>query len=901
MRKDLYKLTKAEREIFDRTPDNPNLFTNWYFKGPNTGTWAYHDADDKRYLLLHKALMKRWIKLDRPQKFDFTYSQSEVPLVPFKSASGQVFQRGLAMPTIPTPILVKFKPLQKIPYFQANHGLWLQDWQLEIMKLMQTGRVLIGGYGCLAAETEIWDVELGRGVAVEQLVREQRAPVVLAWDGNQFVPIRASIPWIKGVDDLYEVTTVSGRKITTTLQHKFLTDQGWMTLEQIQSCASMPRLLASSPNLQESTQGISHSELPQDVQRYSQITQDSLSDYHWFDHFCDGQPQWEVNSDPALPPLQDDAPLHIPPWFYTGGQATKYRYNPVDERYLYPLATSHSVLPSGHLVLPQGYFYYGGIGANVPSSASLRVSREPQEYDGNSYPRLQSDVFDLQTDRTNSVFLDAYKSPFSVEPKPPTIIEPILSIEKVRTDIFYDIHVPIYENYLAEGFINHNSSKTSIAELDMEIKAATLPGFQGFCMAPSAMQSTAIYKKMMGRMSGTLYGERFLLRNTRKQPESVVVGNDYTGECGIDFYSIQDNPDKVLNLEGDMAIIDQTEQLYDIPTTRGNVVSRLRGNHQGRDRIGLVYWIANPNDNPELWNLADDADEHPKELYYRQIATYENWALTDKQLRDYEGNIAPGDKNTQNSKLLGFRPKGGGKQFPEASIDACLSPMLDELMDKGIEAGKKGYIKVEYPKLGICQWELPPEDDHMYIVLADPGQDNPPNRNTAAVGVWDITGFPERPAQLAAFNWVFGNNSPIPWMQTFFDYVARYKAVGRCGYDSTGWQSGYQGWVETFAKIQSTGMNMNESNKFMHLNSAQQLMTRGKIKFPTIQAMLSQLAKYDIPDKKLRQDIVVMIMLTCTWLQQYFYMNQPTDDKREAVGQDRYQWRNTSRRATRFR
>lgn len=600
MRRDLHKLSKGEREIFERTPENPNLFTNWYFRGPNTGTWAFPDADDKRYILLHKALMKRWLKLDKPRTFDFTYSQEEVPLVPFKSASGQVFERGLAMPTIATPILVKFKPMQKVPYFQANHGLWLQEWQLEIMKLFQTGRVLVGGYG---------------------------------------------------------------------------------------------------------------------------------------------------------------------------------------------------------------------------------------------------------------------------------------------------------------------SSKTSIAELDMEIKAATLPGFQGFALAPSAMQSTAIYKKMMGRMQGTLYGERFLLRNVRKQPEVVAVGNDYVGECSIEFYSIQDNPDKMLNLEGDMAIIDQTEQLQDIPTVRGNVVSRLRGNHQGRDRIGLVYYIANPNDNPELWNLADDADEHPNEIYYKQIATYDNWALTEKQLRDYEGNINPGDKNAQASKLLGFRPKGGGKQFSEAMIEACCPSKdntLDDMMEAGLQKNQKGYIKEEAPKLGIWKWELPPQDDHLYMVMADPGQDNPPNRNAAAIGVWDITGFPGTaanpvPAKLAAFHWVFGNNSPVPWMQSFFDYVMRYKAIGRCGYDSTGWQSGYQGWVETFAQIQSLGMNMNESNKFMHLNSAQQMMARAMIKFPNITMMNSQLAKYDLPDKKLRQDIVVMIMLSCTWLQQLYYIDNKPEEKTAVQTPDRHAWRNVDRRASRFR
>jgi len=590
MRRELYKLTKADRDIFERTPENPNLFTNWYFRGPNSGTFATPTTTDERYKALYKALMKRWLKLDKPVKFDFAYNYDEVPLTPFKAVTGQIFMRGLAMPTVSSPVYAKFIPNQKLPNFQVNHGFWLQDWQIDIMKLKQTSKVLIGGYG---------------------------------------------------------------------------------------------------------------------------------------------------------------------------------------------------------------------------------------------------------------------------------------------------------------------SSKTSISMIEMLINMAILPGFRGFCIAPVSMQSTAVYDGMLQKMEGTLYEQNFLYRNIRKQPQELGCRNDFTGETSVKFYSVRDDPDKIKNLEGDMAHIDQAEQLPDIPKVRGNISSRLRGNYQGRDRLGLIYYIANPNDNPQLWDLADGAEQDSDNTVFKQMASYDNWALTEAQIRKFERDVGA-TENERNSNLFGFRPVGDGKQFSGDSIKKCLSASLDERMKKGLEANTPGFIRKDAPRVGIYQWEIPPENDHTYIVMADPGQDNPPHRNAAVIGVWDITGFPGTPevpvpAQLVAFQWVFSNNSPLPWMAAFFDYVERYKAIGRCGYDNTGWQSNYLQWVETFARVQSTGMNMNQSNKYGHLNSAKQLMNRGYLAYPTIQMLTSQLAKYDLPDDDIPQDIVVMIMLTCTWLNQYFYLNQRSDEHQITITPERHAWRSTQR------
>lgn len=52
----------------------------------------------------------------------------------------------------------------------------------------------------------------------------------------------------------------------------------------------------------------------------------------------------------------------------------------------------------------------------------------------------------------------------------------IISIECQGFDWFYDIHVPVYENYVAEGIVNHNTAKSSSALDFMLRRAYEYPG-----------------------------------------------------------------------------------------------------------------------------------------------------------------------------------------------------------------------------------------------------------------------------------------------------------------------------------------------------------------------------------------------------------------------------------------
>lgn len=55
----------------------------------------------------------------------------------------------------------------------------------------------------------------------------------------------------------------------------------------------------------------------------------------------------------------------------------------------------------------------------------------------------------------------------------------IVDVEALGEDVFYDLHVPVYENYLAEGLINHNSGKTFGLCLKAMYLSSMYPGNRG--------------------------------------------------------------------------------------------------------------------------------------------------------------------------------------------------------------------------------------------------------------------------------------------------------------------------------------------------------------------------------------------------------------------------------------
>lgn len=423
------------------------------------------------------------------------------------------------------------------------------------------------------------------------------------------------------------------------------------------------------------------------------------------------------------------------------------------------------------------------------------------------------------------------------------------------------------------------SGKTIAKILHMMTRAVLLPGYRGFVLAPYSIQSMEVYTQALMMMSDTLFEERFLLRSVTKPFPTLEIGHNGVGRNTIEFYPILDDPDKIRTLTGDEGMVDQIEKLPDIQSVIRVLGTRLRGQFQGRPRVGKITLIGNPDDNPEMWDLIDDADLDPEMSWAYRPATHENTYLTVADFIRFQKQVGE-DEESQGMYLFGRKPKGGGKHFPADSINRCHDESLDEYMKVNLEAKNPGFLRIERPKVGVQRWETPYLNDHEYLVIADPGWGDPPYRNSPVVGVWDISVFAfGGPARLAAFEWVYGNGSPNPWIAKYNEYVLNYKAIGTNAYDATGFQSVYQSLTDTGLEgLLAEPINLGGQKKLSALNLAKKMMADGRFAVPNIPHMFSQLAKYDLPDTRLRQDIVSFILVTAQWLERLYYLDLSEGD-----------------------
>lgn len=457
------------------------------------------------------------------------------------------------------------------------------------------------------------------------------------------------------------------------------------------------------------------------------------------------------------------------------------------------------------------------------------------------------------------------------------------------------INGPEPTKVLIGGF---GSGKTLLGAVYMLFCAATMPGFRGFALAPYSIQALEVYKAIISLIDGTLYKERFFAGAPMKPFPRIIIRNDYVRESTIEMYSIMDDPNKILTLTGDMAMIDQAEQLPDIDLITENVGSRFRGQIHGRERKGYLWFMANSADS-SIWDLVDDSDYDDGIGAYFS-STYDNNYITPRQMKLIEDRVIKGDPDNKRVKLQGGRPIGGGIHFPPSSMKRARSEYLDDLMARGIEEERKleernggilpegyeqKYIIHKSRRVEIHHWEIPKQEDGNYWVFADPGWGNPPYRNAAVVIAVNIKGFPERPAEVHAFSWVFGRGSPEPWMEQYYNWVNKYDARGQNGFDATGLQAGYAMWVNAINNLFPVEIKLGGENKFKYLNHLKMMLSRGMILIPSIPGIFDQFSKYRLPDTQVRQDIVMTFCLMAGTLMPMMYdALDMSDDEQNDIG-----------------
>ena len=94
--------------------------------------------------------------------------------------------------------------------------------------------VCLWGKGCVSGDTELVDVFTGATFTVENLMLNKKTiPIATVDEEGKPSFGFTSVPWVKGHEMLYLVTTRSGKKIKVTKGHKFLSKKGWCPLSSI--------------------------------------------------------------------------------------------------------------------------------------------------------------------------------------------------------------------------------------------------------------------------------------------------------------------------------------------------------------------------------------------------------------------------------------------------------------------------------------------------------------------------------------------------------------------------------------------------------------------------------------------------------------------------------------------
>lgn len=421
------------------------------------------------------------------------------------------------------------------------------------------------------------------------------------------------------------------------------------------------------------------------------------------------------------------------------------------------------------------------------------------------------------------------------------------------------------------------SGKTTAAIMTVLVLAVLYPAFYALCPAPTAKQAADVFEKFKMQVQGTIFEETFKVRFVTSPNHAIYLttvdvntGKEY--ESLIKFFTGSD-PSTFKNFEVDYIYVEQAETFDNIVDGTDNVFATLtaclRGYvpSVGRDRIAKSLWIANASHNFGIYKLRDRALDEGDKYLAVQVSTYDNPYLSESAVSMFESGA--GETDAQRRFLLfGDQPIGEGEVFPKESIAKCFDGVLDSKWELGKSHNILGYEKRLVKKSSMEHyWKMPYDPAGSYIVSADPGSDNPPNRNAAGVCVFRVDGFPLAPAQMYGFHWVYGNRDPRSWVNAYLEFVHEYKAIGNCAFDATGWQRGYEHMSEQLLLVNSRLVNFNMGSKQTMLNVLKMLMARGMLQMPGLQGLISQLMNYIIPEPtNLRQDLIAMLMVSASQL-----------------------------------
>ena len=333
--------------------------------------------------------------------------------------------------------------------------------------------------GCVAGDT-LLETDSGPQ-RIDHLEQQQRPVKIKALVAGAVKLVSADCPFIKGRAALYRVTFQSGRTITVTGKHFFFTCRGWVSCADLVVGERLPKFDGDPPV---STSEFYLSKLLQDAQHSFRKVRGS-PDY--FDTPVYGGPLHPAeDSAQFLTPSLGDArkrnhvasradalgtiykrkglacvgPLSTQDWRPHAAQYHREfsACESTTRLACSPRCTCGRCLPSSNLAQPiledrasPADFdrYPAGMEFLLPECGDESLGTSPP-IDA-QFQELPTLVQEACTHRWSQI--DA--APCQQFP-----VDVVVNIAYVKTDVYYDLHVPKHENYIAHGLCHHNTMKT---------------------------------------------------------------------------------------------------------------------------------------------------------------------------------------------------------------------------------------------------------------------------------------------------------------------------------------------------------------------------------------------------------------------------------------------------------
>jgi len=302
--------------------------------------------------------------------------------------------------------------------------------------------VIVAGIGCVAGETKVFNPITG----IHQRIDSLNESFVYAKGKNSFCVKPATRPKQYKKTNLYKVTTQRGNTIIVTKKHKFYEISGqWKTLSSLTPSSN---LLISGGAHPLTILEFCLSMLLSSVQSFLKKGVNFLNRCSTYFRQYGQQPLAAKASVLNASPSQDGVLEHnLYRW------KTDANEQELSGSQIYQLCSLRAMQGSPHRSKTSE-------GGAEFCTARIKFEQPQKIFQLSLLLQLWNALKQV------SLFLIKVRCWFWLAYTNHTLrYEKIKSIKFEREDIYYDLHVPELNNYLANGFVNHNSGKTLASEL----------------------------------------------------------------------------------------------------------------------------------------------------------------------------------------------------------------------------------------------------------------------------------------------------------------------------------------------------------------------------------------------------------------------------------------------------